>query len=213
MITKTRLQFLAALFLAFLPFLGFPVWLDTILVSALGIFIAFTTFLTARERRLKSRSANMVDAPKEVDVKVKLEVPKPKRTIRKKPKIAQQEPVVPSAPVEGPVLKPSKPEEDLGPLQVVESEPQKESAPKAATPVVNDALHMEEDQPAVSSLESKEVSVVPEPKVAKAPVAEMEPKESVAIPSPIVGAESVLKKVSRRKAKTPVFVSEPGDGE
>jgi len=75
MITKTRLQFIIALFLIVLPFLGMPAWLDTILVSLGGVTIAVTTFLTARERRLKVRSANMVDKPKEVDVEVNFDKP------------------------------------------------------------------------------------------------------------------------------------------
>ncbi|PIR38171.1 MAG: hypothetical protein COV34_00955 [Candidatus Zambryskibacteria bacterium CG10_big_fil_rev_8_21_14_0_10_42_12] len=175
MITKTRLQFLAALFLVALPFLGIPAWLDTILVSASGLFIAFTTFLTARERRLRRRTANMIDAPKEVDVAVAFEkrpaeavIAKPKRTRKKSVKeVVQQD----TAPVE-PVLTPTP--------EVVE-------------------VHTPEVQP------EPEV-VQPEP----------EPEENTygnePVPSPI-DPHTMIKKVSRRRVKTPVLVNDTEDTE
>lgn len=200
MITKTRLQFLAALFLTFLPFLGFPVWLDTILVSALGIFIVFTTFLSARERRLKSRSANMVDAPKEVDVKVTFEKQPAKRTVRRKPKEVMQEVAVP---IPGPELKPAMPGEDLGPLEVVNPEPVEQTA--SPTPVKQ--VSQVETESLAQDV-ATEVKLPAEPKITQEPVkADMK-----AMPSPLA-AESIVKKVSRRRAKTPVFVSESDGSE
>jgi len=49
--TKTRVQFLVAIFLIVLPLLGFPTTIDMILVSLSGLLISVTTFLTVQDRR------------------------------------------------------------------------------------------------------------------------------------------------------------------
>jgi len=49
------MQFVIGILLATLPFLGFPIWLDSIFISLSGIFIASSTFLTARKRRLNRK--------------------------------------------------------------------------------------------------------------------------------------------------------------
>lgn len=85
--TKMRLQFLTALCLVILPVLGFPVWLDSILVSLGGICIATTTFLVARERRLQTKSATIVEEDIEYEeaiAPVVVEADKKPRTIRRR---------------------------------------------------------------------------------------------------------------------------------
>lgn len=66
--TKTRLQFLIALLLVVLPFLGFPSIIDMVIVSVSGISIASMTFFTARERRLQKKLSVSIDPIKKSTV-------------------------------------------------------------------------------------------------------------------------------------------------
>lgn len=190
MITKTRLQFLAALFLAFLPFLGFPIWLDTILVSSLGIFIAFTTFLTARERRLKSRSANMVEPLRELSVTEEKPKKIKRQTIRKKSKIVEKEESKKNA------------EQKLDDKAL--------SLMNGAEKVSDNHLLDVVDGFETEDIVSEKPDVLIETKKQEIQNQDVTDEYRDSIPSPL-STESVVKKVTRRKTKTPVFVSDSED--